>query len=224
VKANPCTCLILFLRMLRFISASGPVDHITEALGSLTTSGDDSKEKEKIPSSAPGSSNRRKNDPLTGSAVQRQPIDRREELCQRHVQQLFIRGEQVALVSVLPLWHLSNHSVSVFADLVSSYANGSNLPRDRVRKNKEREAQSLWLWRKQRKKKQRVIIIAVIKRNQRRLCAAHCCSQIKMGWIANNSTHDRAPFCSYTVSLTLPIFERQKKSRGGVFLLDCRLI
>ena len=103
VKANPCTCLILFLRMLRFISASGPVDHITEALGSLTTSGDDSKEKEKIPSSAPGSSNRRKNDPLTGSAVQRQPIDRREELCQRHVQQLFIRGEQVALVSVLPL-------------------------------------------------------------------------------------------------------------------------
>jgi hypothetical protein len=26
-------------------------------------------------------------------------------LCQRHVQQLFIRGEQVALVAVLPLWH-----------------------------------------------------------------------------------------------------------------------
>ncbi|XP_046646425.1 U7 snRNA-associated Sm-like protein LSm11 [Daphnia pulicaria] len=73
----------------------GPVDHITEALGSLTTSSDDSKDK--IPS-APGPSNQRKSDPLTGLAVQRQPIDRREELCQRHVQQLFIRGEQVFLI------------------------------------------------------------------------------------------------------------------------------
>jgi hypothetical protein len=98
------TDLILFLKMLRFVLfvffRSGPVDHITEALGSLTTSSDDSKDK--IPS-APGPSNQRKSDPLTGLAVQRQPIDRREELCQRHVQQLFIRGEQVALVSVLPL-------------------------------------------------------------------------------------------------------------------------
>nr|CAH0100891.1 unnamed protein product [Daphnia galeata] len=85
----------------------GPVDHITDVLNSLTTSSDESHQvKAKNESSTVASaanSNQRKPDPLTGLAVQRQPIDRKQELCQRHVQQLFIRGEQVALVAVLPL-------------------------------------------------------------------------------------------------------------------------
>ena len=85
----------------------GPVDHITDALNSLTTSSDESHQvKDKNESSTVASAanrNQRKPDPLTGLAVQRQPIDRKQELCQRHVQQLFIRGEQVALVAVLPL-------------------------------------------------------------------------------------------------------------------------
>ncbi|XP_057366420.1 U7 snRNA-associated Sm-like protein LSm11 [Daphnia carinata] len=77
----------------------GPVDHITEALGSLTTcSASGSQE-----SSAAALPNRRKPDPLTGLAIQCKPIDRKQELCQRHIQQIFIRGEQVALVAVLPV-------------------------------------------------------------------------------------------------------------------------
>jgi len=40
-------------------------------------------------------------DCLTGTVVKQ--IHRRHELCQRHISQLFIRGEQVALVAVLPL-------------------------------------------------------------------------------------------------------------------------
>lgn len=39
-------------------------------------------------------------DPLTGLTVIK--VQRRHEICQRHVQQLFIRGEQVAIVAVLP--------------------------------------------------------------------------------------------------------------------------
>ncbi|XP_045031078.1 U7 snRNA-associated Sm-like protein LSm11 isoform X2 [Daphnia magna] len=77
----------------------GPVDHITEALGSLTTcsaSGSQGPSGAALP-------NRRKPDPLTGLAIQCKPIDRKQELCQRHIQQIFIRGEQVALVAVLPV-------------------------------------------------------------------------------------------------------------------------
>lgn len=82
-----------------FYSYTGPVDHITEALGSLTTcsaSGSQGPSGAALP-------NRRKPDPLTGLAIQCKPIDRKQELCQRHIQQIFIRGEQVALVAVLPV-------------------------------------------------------------------------------------------------------------------------
>lgn len=57
-------------------------------------------------SSVAGTSNERRPDPLTGLAIQRKPIDRKHELCQRHIQQIFIRGEQVALVAVLPVWFI----------------------------------------------------------------------------------------------------------------------
>lgn len=42
----------------------------------------------------------RRADPLTGATIQQ--VRRRHEICRRHVQQLFVRGEQVALVAVLP--------------------------------------------------------------------------------------------------------------------------
>ena len=76
----------------------GPVDHITEALGSLTTASGESGETTLEPQSE---SLPRRPDPLTGLTIQQ--VHRKQELCQRHIQQLFIRGEQVALVAVLPL-------------------------------------------------------------------------------------------------------------------------
>ena len=76
----------------------GPVDHITEALGSLTTASGESGETTLEPQSE---ALPRRPDPLTGLTIQQ--VHRKQELCQRHIQQLFIRGEQVALVAVLPL-------------------------------------------------------------------------------------------------------------------------
>ena len=40
-------------------------------------------------------------DSLTGPVIQE--VHRRHELCRRHIHQLFIRGEQIALVAVVPL-------------------------------------------------------------------------------------------------------------------------
>ncbi len=42
------------------------------------------------------------NEELTGLVVLQ--LKKKDQVCQRHIQQLFIRGEQVALVSVLPVW------------------------------------------------------------------------------------------------------------------------
>lgn len=41
------------------------------------------------------------NEELTGLVVLQ--LKKKDQVCQRHIQQLFIRGEQVALVSVLPV-------------------------------------------------------------------------------------------------------------------------
>ena len=108
----------------------GPVDHITDALDSLTTRDEADKqdelppgeeeeetikegdvdESESLPRTVTtdwrpivGRSTpplERTADPLTGVTIQQ--IRRRHEICQRHVPQLFIRGEQVAMVAVLP--------------------------------------------------------------------------------------------------------------------------
>ena len=123
----------------------GPVDHITDALNSLTTSSDESHQvKAKNESSTVASAanrNQRKPDPLTGLAVQRQPIDRKQELCQRHVQQLFIRGEQVALVAVLPLWHCCCSFVFFFSLYsVSSSIIMQTAPTSQEKNNKSRKS------------------------------------------------------------------------------------
>lgn len=92
-------------------SIAGGVDHIADALGSLKTSDDaDGEERGSMPRTIttqwrPVGARatpplERPPDPLTGASVQQ--VRRRHEVCQRHVQQLFIRGEQVAMVAVLP--------------------------------------------------------------------------------------------------------------------------
>lgn len=64
----------------------GPVELMTNAMESLGTTDAEPEEE---------------NEELTGLVVLQ--LKKKDQVCQRHIQQLFIRGEQVALVSVLPV-------------------------------------------------------------------------------------------------------------------------
>ena len=66
----------------------GPVELMTNAMESLGTTDAKPEEEEE-------------NEELTGLVVLQ--LKKKDQVCQRHIQQLFIRGEQVALVSVLPV-------------------------------------------------------------------------------------------------------------------------
>lgn len=99
---------IIFLSLV--VVVIGPVDHITTAFESLKTSDESDEQKMQqqqfMSSDRPSEAIRkeplaRRPDSLTGLSIQQ--VHRKHELCQRHIQQLFIRGEQVALVAVLPL-------------------------------------------------------------------------------------------------------------------------
>lgn len=124
-----CFSTVLSILISYLCLYSGPVDHITTALESLTATGG-SEETDKAsstdrPSGTEGAAENidslpRKADPLTGLIIQQ--VHRKKELCQRHIEQLFIRGEQVALVALFPLWSFallllfvcSNQSVVFF--------------------------------------------------------------------------------------------------------------
>lgn len=94
----------------------GPVERIAEALEALTTEqqeeadarppGEEEAEGAEEEGGGGGGGEEEQVHELTGSIVIHRAdkgIRRRrnEEVCQRHIQQLFIRGEQVAFVSIL---------------------------------------------------------------------------------------------------------------------------
>jgi len=92
----------ILIRFLFIFNKKGPVDHITTAMELLLhDEGDDDgddvdgppgEEEEKTKTKKKKKKKRRN---ATGGGGG-------EELCQRHVQQLFVRGEQVVLVAVSP--------------------------------------------------------------------------------------------------------------------------
>lgn len=102
---DPVPLSVLTLTDFCCLPFQGPVELIAEAFQSLNTvEADEEKETEEAPPPPPSEKEEEEEEEedLTGLVVIRR-TGRTTEECQRHVQQLFIRGEQIALVAVVPL-------------------------------------------------------------------------------------------------------------------------